>query len=261
MHNIVIASILGLVEGLTEFLPVSSTGHLILVGQFLHFTSDSAATFDIAIQLGAILAVVVVYRPVFYRFLSFNVVKDTQARRIVIAILPALVLGFLTHSFIKHHLFSSFTVALALLIGGICMLVIEKCIKKPATTLSLDNMTYRQAFFIGICQCVSLWPGMSRSGATLIGGLLGRLDYKTSAEFSFIIAVPVMIAATGYDLIKSYSLLNSTDGVMISTGFLVSFGVALLAILSFIKVLQKWKLAPFAWYRIAIGAGLLWLLH
>lgn len=259
MGHAITAIFLGILEGVTEFLPVSSTGHLILFGQWLQF--DVPATFDIAIQLGAILAVVVLYRRLFLGFLTPKVFSDPQARRIVIAMLPALILGFIFHGYIKQHLFSPITVAWGLLIGGIVMLIVEKLVKTESpTTTQMTEISYRQALLIGLCQCASLWPGVSRSGATLVGGLMGKLDYKTSAEFSFIMAVPVMVIATGYDFLKSYSSLTPHDLGLIGLGFVVSFIVALAAIQTFLVLIQTWKLRPFAIYRIVIGAGLLWLL-
>lgn len=260
MTNSVMAVIMGIVEGLTEYLPISSTGHLILFGQWIHF--DVSPTFDIAIQLGAILAVVVLYRRRFLSYLNFKIFSNKETQLISIAILPALILGFLFHGFIKHHLFSPLTVAWGLLVGGILMLITEHLLKdKSPSTNSLETITRSQALLIGICQCASLWPGVSRSASTIVGGLYGKLDYKTAAEFSFIIAVPVMVIATAYDFLKSYASLTSHDLGLIGIGFVVSFIVALGAIVTFLSLLQRWRLRPFALYRIFLGAFLLWLLY
>ncbi len=250
MIDVFKAIILGITEGLTEFLPISSTGHLILVGHWIKFESP---TFDIAIQLGAILAVVVLYRSFFFS-LPF---KKKELKLIAIAITPALLLGFLCHSAIKHYLFGTFTVIMALLVGGVIMLLVEYLLPYKPTTTDISDISYKQAAIVGVAQCASLWPGMSRSGSTIVGGLIAKLDYETSAKFSFIISVPIMIAATGYDLLKSYHLLTQSDLSLIGVGFLVSFIVGYLAIVTFIKLLVRWKLAPFAIYRIVLAAILL----
>jgi undecaprenyl-diphosphatase len=260
MSDIIKAVILGIVEGLTEFIPVSSTGHLILVGDGLSFKSANTATFEIAIQLGAILAVVVIYRGFFSQFLNYKNWLNKEAKNILVAILPALIMGFFFHGLIKKYLFSSLTVVLALLVGGVIMIIAEKFLKKEAQTKQVEDITIKQSFIIGISQCFALWPGMSRSGSTIVGGLLAGLDHKTSAKFSFIIAVPVMFAAVGYDILKSLSSLTIIDLYLISIGFVVSFFVALLAIVSFIKILSRFKLTPFAIYRILVSILLLLVL-
>jgi undecaprenyl-diphosphatase len=242
------AAFLGVIEGLTEFLPVSSTGHLILVGRWIGMNSP---TFDIAIQLGAILAVLVVYRSIFLS-LRWN---DKLVKLMGIAIAPALGLGFLLHHTIKTYFFGPTTVIAALFLGGVIMFLVERFPYHPTTT-SIQDIGYLQAFWIGIAQCFSLWPGMSRSGSTIVGGLLVKLDYETAATFSFLISVPVMIAATGYDLLKSYHLLSSHDLGLIGVGFLVSFLVALVAIVSFIKLLVRYRLTPFAVYRVVLAVVL-----
>lgn len=254
MIDIIKAIILGITEGLTEFLPISSTGHLILVGHWIKFESP---TFDIAIQLGAILAVIVLYRTFFLSLLLPKNWKKKEIKLIAIAITPALLFGFLCHSAIKHYLFGTFTVIMALLVGGLIMLLAEYLLPYKPTTTDISDISYKQAAIVGVAQCVSLWPGMSRSGSTIVGGLLAKLDYETSAKFSFIISVPVMIAATGYDLLKSYHLLTQSDLSLIGVGFLVSFIVGYLAIVTFIKLLVRWKLTPFAIYRIVLAGMLL----
>lgn len=274
MNEIVIAIILGIVEGLTEFIPVSSTGHMILVGEWLSFTGEKAATFEVVIQLGAILAVVVVFKE---RFISLFGLKRLPNQpfpglkelimpqgklgllHITFAIFPALLLGFLLHKTIKTYLFGSETVIIGLVVVGLLMVVIDK-IKPKTVKHSIDEMSLKDAFLIGIGQCFSLWPGTSRSGATIITGLFTGLSQKAAAEFSFIIAVPVMIAATGYDMLKSYSLFTADDLFVLFVGLTVSFIVAILAIKWFLNVLGKVTLAPFGWYRIAVGVAFYFIL-
>jgi len=251
------AIIEGIVEGLTEFAPVSSTGHLILVGDLIGFTGDKAKTFEIFIQLGSILAVVVLY---FKRFLSlFGLAKikgeehPMNLLHIIIAAIPAAVLGLVLHDFIKDKLFSPATVLIGLVAGGILLIVADKW-GRPVKSESIDHLSYMQAFQIGLFQCLSLWPGFSRAGSTISGGLLIGAGYKASAEFSFILAVPMMIGATGLDLIKSLDTLSTSDIPLFLTGFITAFIVALLAIVFFLKLLQRVKLTPFAIYRFILAA-------
>lgn len=268
MESLGIAIILGIVEGLTEFIPVSSTGHLIVVGNLLGFVGPKASTFEVAIQLGAILSVVVLYHE---RFLGLifshrNRFPRTDSAlegwsglaRITLATLPALVAGYLAHDFIKAHLFTPATVALALAVGGIGILIAESFVRQRRCG-PLDRLTLLQALSIGLFQALSLWPGISRSAATIIGGLLAGLDRKGAAEFSFLIAVPIMIAATGYDLLKMWALFTPDDVTRFAVGFAVSFLVATLSIAAFIRFLSRWSMAPFAWYRI-VAAPLFYLL-
>lgn len=260
MEQYLIPIILGIVEGLTEFIPVSSTGHLILSGELLKFTGEKAATFEVFIQLGAILAVVMLYRERFRRFFTKQNIMDSinfkqnelNSMHIAIAILPALILGYLVHDALKKYLFSSETVIIGLVIGGIFMIVAER-LPIPNFSTNLDKINFRQCLVIGLAQCLSLWPGFSRSGATISGGLLAGLNHKTAAEFSFIIAVPVMIAATGYDLLKSWHLITPDFAITLIIGFVVSFIVAVLAIVGFLKLLQRTKLTPFAIYRFVLA--------
>jgi len=254
-----IAIILGIVEGVTEFIPVSSTGHLIVVGNLLGFTGDKASTFEVAIQLGAILSVVVLY---WDRFLLLIPGKQASHGghvstlqgwsglcRIGLATAPALIAGFLLHRLIKTHLFTPSAVSWALAVGGVGILIAERFVAGRASR-SLNTLTLQQALGIGLFQTLSLWPGTSRAAATIVGGLLLGLDRKGAAEFSFLIAVPVMIAATGYDMLKMGGHLTSGDLSQLALGFIVSFVVALLSIATFIRILSRWSLAPFAWYRI-----------
>ena len=208
MELIPTAVILGIIEGLTEFIPVSSTGHLIVFGTLLGFVGEKAASFEVFIQLGAILSVVVLYWKRFLRLIPGKTRLPLDSRldgwdglcRIAVATVPALIAGYLAHGFIKTYLFTPGTVTVALIVGGIGILLAEKHAARNST--SLDSLTLRQALVVGLFQTLSLWPGISRSGATIVGGLVMGLDRKSAAEFSFLIAVPVMIAATGYDLLK-----------------------------------------------------------
>jgi undecaprenyl-diphosphatase len=255
----VTAVVLGVVEGLTEFIPVSSTGHLIVVGHLLGFVGEKAATFEVAIQLGAVLSVVVLYRHRFLRLIphkELTVSLEASALdgwsglwRITAATAPTLIVGYLSHSIIKAYLFTPAAVAWALAIGGVGILLAEKyVVQRPSHPL--DRLTLSQALAIGLFQTLALWPGTSRAAATIVGGMLLGLDRKGAAEFSFLAAVPIMTAATGYDLLKMRDALTSADLAQLAIGFTVSFIAALMTIRTFIHILSRWSLAPFAWYRI-----------
>jgi undecaprenyl-diphosphatase len=252
------AGILGIVEGVTEFLPVSSTGHLIVVGNLLNFSGEKASCFEVFIQLGAILAVVVLY---FDRFMALIPLPGRENGRfsgfrgialLMVTTFPALVAGLLAHKAIKHYLFAPLTVALALGVGGIGILLAER-FKPKSGTMDLNALGYRQALIVGLFQCFALWPGMSRSASTIVGGLFSGLDRKVAAEYSFLAAVPVMVAATSYDLYKEWSLLSFSDVGFFAVGFVISFVAATAAMKLFIALLQRWSLAPFAWYRILVA--------
>ncbi len=263
-----IAVILGIVEGLTEFIPVSSTGHLIVVGNLLGFVGEKASTFEVVIQLGAVLSVIVLY---WDRFLGLLPRKQSPTSRsgsalegwsglwrIGLATVPALIVGYLAHDLIKARLFTSVAVAWALAVGGLGILVAERFVSRRSSH-SVDTLTLWQAFGVGLFQVLSLWPGISRAAATIVGGLLLGLDRKGAAEFSFLIAVPVMAAATGYDILKMGGDFTPQDGTQFAVGFIVSFLVGLAAIATFIRILSRWTLAPFAWYRI-VAAPIFYLL-
>lgn len=256
MDNLLIAIILSVVEGLTEFLPVSSTGHMILAGDLLNFTGRRAATFDVVIQLGAILAVVVLY---WRRFLGL--VRPSPDCRfsgwrgiwlLFLTTLPACILGLLLHSVIKEYLFNSRSVICALVAGAICMLLVAWK-KKRATCVTLDDLTARQALGIGFSQCLALWPGFSRSAATIMGGILLGANRGVAAEYSFIAAVPVMLAATGYDLLKSWHLFTAADLPFFCIGMLGAFISALFAVKVFVALLGRVTLVPFAIYRLCLA--------
>ncbi|WP_320169738.1 undecaprenyl-diphosphate phosphatase [Maridesulfovibrio sp.] len=256
MTSLFTAAILGIVEGLTEFLPVSSTGHLIITGHLLGFTGEKAATFEVAIQLGAILAVVVLYWPLFLGLIMPQQRKRFSGVRglymLFLTSLPASLLGLLTHDYIKEYLFTPYTVAWALGVGAIMILIVEKKERKPVY-FTIDEITPKLALGIGCFQCLALWPGFSRSAATIMGGMLLGAKRKVAAEYSFIAAVPIMFAATGYDMLKSYQLFSSADIPFLAVGFIVSFISAWAAVKGFIYLLGKLTLRPFACYRLIIA--------
>ncbi|WP_028987851.1 undecaprenyl-diphosphate phosphatase [Thermicanus aegyptius] len=256
-----IALIMGIVEGLTEYLPISSTGHLILVGSWLGFTGETAKIFEVFIQLGSILAIAVLYRHRFYSFLTLAQFqkKGLNLLHIFLGILPAAVLGFVFYDWIKT-LFSPYVVVFALLAGAILMIAAQLA-KRKVTAESLDQLTYRQAFLIGLFQTLALWPGFSRAGATISGGLLLGASYKTAAEFSFLVAVPIMFGTTGFDLIKNLDVLHPQDFGVFAIGFVTAFVVAMLAVVTFLKVLNRLKLIPFAIYRILLAGVLFYYLY
>ncbi len=249
------AALLGLVEGATEFIPVSSTGHLILVGDWLHFTGMTAETFEIFIQLGAILAVVW-----YYRSTLMNVVRhwiDDPAERhflwnLFIAFLPAAIVGFLLHDWIKAHLFNPLTVAAALVVGGVVILAIERW--RPRSRIeTVAEMPYRTALQIGLAQILALFPGVSRSGATIMGGMTVGVGRVAATEFSFFLAIPVMFAATLYDLYKSRHFLHAGDVGVFGVGFVVAFFSALVVVKALIRFVAHHDFKGFAWYRIGFG--------
>tara|TARA_E500000178_G_scaffold318728_1_gene340410 strand:- start:193 stop:975 length:783 start_codon:yes stop_codon:yes gene_type:complete len=245
--------LLGIIEGLTEFIPVSSTGHLIIIEKILKLETNNAHTFQIAIQLGAISAVFFSYKS---KILKLYQKKEDFIRLIqnlIIAAIPVFIIGFLSYGYIKENLFSPLTVALALITGSLGMLFVElKPSRKPKTS-SLEEISMKQAFIVGIFQIFALWPGMSRSGATIIGGVFMNLTHRVSADFSFLLALPVISAAVLYDLLKSFDKLTGQDLIMILIGGVVSFIVALFAIKTFLKWLDKVRLFPFAIYRIVLA--------
>lgn len=247
--------ILGIVEGVTEFIPVSSTGHLILAGNLLGLDDEKAKVFEIFIQLGAILSIVWLYRE---KILS--VIRDIpgrdDARRFVVnlitAFLPAAVLGLIAHKAIKAYLFNPVTVAAALVVGGVAILLIER-MKQSNHVNNTEDITIRQAVGIGMAQCLALFPGVSRSGATIMGGLVIGLERTVAVEFSFFLAIPTMVAATGYDLIQNRSALSASDIPLFVLGFVVAFLSALVVIKAFLKYVSRHDFAGFAYYRIISG--------
>ncbi|MGA9165268.1 MAG: undecaprenyl-diphosphate phosphatase [Thiobacillus sp.] len=249
------ALILGIIEGLTEFLPVSSTGHLILAGQLLGFNDDKGKVFEIAIQFAAILAVVWEYRARLGHALM-SVTSEPASQRLAInlfvAFLPAAVLGFLFLKQIKTYLFNPMVVATALIVGGVLILWAERR-KHVVRAETVDEMTWRDALKVGFAQAVAMIPGTSRSGATIIGGLFFGLSRKTAAEFSFFLAIPTMFAATAYDVLKHWSLFSANDIGMFAVGSAASFVSALLAVRGLIRFISRHDFTVFAWYRIVFG--------
>jgi undecaprenyl-diphosphatase len=262
MNSFVIAAVLGIVEGLTEFLPVSSTGHLIIAGHLLGFVGDKADSFEVAIQLGAILSVVWLYWRRFVGLVpgtaQFTLTAASSLNgwpglwRVALATLPALAVGYLTRHAIKAQLFNPEAVTLALAVGGVAILLVERLAERRRAN-ELDRVTLTQALGVGLFQILALWPGTSRAAATIVGGMILGLERKAAAEFSFLIAVPVLFAASGYELLKLRDQFVADDGIGLVIGFVVSFLVALLAIKGFVSFLSRGKLAPFAWYRIVVA--------
>ena len=263
MHDLLTIILLGIIEGLTEFLPVSSTGHLILAGELLGFTGEGSAAFKIAIQLGAILAVLVAYRQRFWTVGKGLLRADPPAiaftRNIVIGFLPAMIIGAVAYKGIRALLESPTTVAVALIVGGVAILLIERMVKTVKVE-SVEAMPLRTAIAVGVMQCVAMIPGVSRSGATIMGALLMGVERKTAAEFSFFLAVPTMMGATAYSLWKDRAILTFDDMNAIAIGLGVAFVVALVVVKAFVAIVGRFGFAPFAWYRIVVGVGaLLWL--
>lgn len=248
------AIIMGLVEGVTEFLPISSTGHLIVVGDLINFHNDGRV-FEIAIQLGAILAVVVEYRRKFTQ-VAFGMFSDPQAQKfitnLIIAFIPAAIVGVLFISLIKTYLFNALTVATMLILGGLVILWAERR-KHDIRVTDVDDMSWRDALKVGLFQVMSMIPGTSRSGATIIGGLFIGLDRKVAAEFSFFLAVPTMVAATVYDIYKHRDLLEMGDFPMFAAGFITAFISAWIAVRTLVRFVANHSYEIFAWYRIAFG--------
>jgi undecaprenyl-diphosphatase len=253
------AAILGLVEGATEFIPVSSTGHLIVVSSWLNLVDERAKTFDIFIQLGAILAIVWLYRARLGQVV-LSARRDPGSRRFIgnllIAFLPAALVGFAAHEWIKAKLFNPAVVAGALIIGGILILLIERWAPPPRIH-QVSGVPPRTAFGIGLAQVLSLIPGTSRSGATIMGGYALGLSRVAATEFSFFLAIPVMLAATLYDLLKSWSVLSPADIPTFAVGFVVSFISAIVVVRAFLAYVSGHSFRAFAWYRIVFGTVLL----
>ena len=253
------ALILGLVEGITEFLPISSTGHLILAGQMLEFTGEKAKVFMIAIQLAAIFAVVWEYRA---RLGHVVVTLQTEpasqrlAINLMAGFLPAAVLGFLFYKQIKAYLFNPIVVASALIIGGLLILWAERR-KHVVSTETVDDLTWRRALAVGFAQALAMIPGTSRSGATIIGGLFLGMSRKAAAEFSFLLAIPTMFAATAYDLYKNWQLFDVNDIPLFVVGGVAAFISALIAVRTLIKFVSRHDYTVFAWYRIIFGGVVL----
>ena len=263
--DIITAILLGIVEGLTEFLPVSSTGHLILATELLGYDAARWALFNIAIQPGAILAIVVLYWRTFMDVLRGLVRREQEAvaftRNLLVAFFPAVVVGLAFADNIDALLENAVVVAWALIIGGVAILLVERY-ARPVETGGVANVTLRQSVIIGLVQCLAMVPGVSRSGATILGAMGFGVDRKTAAEFSFFLAVPTLTGATVLQLYKHRDAITPQALELIGIGFVVSFVVAYLVIKAFLAVVTRYGFAPFAWYRIVAGAAaLIWLLN
>jgi undecaprenyl-diphosphatase len=264
--DIVTPVLLGVVEGLTEFLPVSSTGHLILASALLGYDAETWAVFNVVIQLGAILAVVVLYWRTFWAVLMGLARRDAKSwrflRNVVVGFMPAALVGLALHRQVEALLGRADVVAVALMVGGIAILVIERTARR-GDIVGVADIPLRTVFGIGLIQCVSMIPGVSRSGATILGALTLGVERRTAAEFSFFLAIPTMMGATTLELVKNHEALTSPGAVgwgSIAIGFLVSFVVALAVIRGFVAFVTRHGFGPFAWYRIIAGAAaLVWL--
>ena len=263
LSNQLLAVILGILEGLTEFLPISSTGHLILAGEWLGFSDNPlSGTFEVVIQLGAIMAVVVMFRGRFVELASFRKVPGFHGRRgvglLFLTTLPALVFGLLAHDLIKEHLLAPSMVGVGLAIGAIWILVTEHSYRQTDPQ-PLDALNWKTALGIGLFQCLAMWPGMSRSASTILGGMLLGLDRKSATEYSFFAAVPVMVAATAYDLYKGWGALNQESVILLVIGLVTAFFSAWFAVKALIVFVGKHSLSAFAWYRLALAALVFWI--
>jgi undecaprenyl-diphosphatase len=264
---LLIAIILGIVEGVTEFIPVSSTGHLILATELLGFDAHKWGAFNVIIQLGAILAIVVLYWRTFWAVLEGMFKGERMSwrfvRNILIGFLPSAVLGFILISRIELLLGNAMIVAWALILGGIAILAIERWVK-PGQIVGVAEMPLKTVIGVGIIQCLSMIPGVSRSGATILGGLSLGVERRTAAEFSFFLAIPTMLGATTLEIARHYDTLIAGAGdvgfATVAVGFIVSFIVAIVVVKAFVAYISRHGFAPFAWYRIVVGiAALAWL--
>jgi undecaprenyl-diphosphatase len=268
MPILLIAIILGIVEGVTEFLPVSSTGHLILATELLGFDAAKWAAFNVIIQLGAILAIVVLYWRTFWAVIEGLLRGRKESwlfvRNILIGFVPSAILGFLLINKIEALLGNAVIVAVAFIVGGIAILVIERLVKNTPT-VGVAEMPLKTVIGVGLIQCLAMIPGVSRSGATIMGGLSLGVERRTAAEFSFFLAIPTMLGATTLELVKHHdTLMAGASGVgfgTVAVGFVVSFIVAIVVVRAFVHYISRHGFAPFAWYRIVAGAvALVWLL-
>jgi undecaprenyl-diphosphatase len=258
----IVAILLGIVEGLTEFLPVSSTGHLIVFDRILGFQSllqnaDKAELFEVVIQLGAILAIGVIYRKKLIASIFSESLESNAGRlrtNLGVAFLPAAIIGFLTHKYITEYLFSPITVGITLIVGGIAIIFIERTTNEDDRSITIDTMTWRDALVVGLAQVLSLIPGTSRSAATIMGGMLRGIKRSSATDFSFMLAFPVMVAASLFELAKYRDLLTSDMVGIVMIGFITSFVVALAVVAWFIRYIQRHQFTGFGYYRIAFGA-------
>lgn len=263
MDNVLIAIILGIVEGITEFLPISSTGHLILVNKLIGFTGSFANMFDVIIQLGAILSVVVYFWRKINPFSSRKTNEEKNEtwdlwKKTLVGVIPALLIGGTIGKLVEEALFNPLTVAMALIIGGIILIIVENRTKSN-TINSIASLNYKTAFFIGLIQCLAMIPGTSRSAATIIGAMLLGASRGVAAEFSFFLAIPTMIAASAYSLLKANASLSAVEWQILSIGFVVSFLVAWVVIAAFMNYIKKKDFKPFGYYRIIVGLAVLYI--
>ncbi|GAA0126057.1 MULTISPECIES: undecaprenyl-diphosphate phosphatase [Clostridium] len=275
------AVIIAIVEGITEFIPVSSTGHMIIVGDLINFKGNFANIFSIVIQLGAILAIVVLYWEKLFSsvkelFIAIgtifgnimnNITKKGRVKNlnykqrtsikfwknIIVATIPAMILGLLFDDLIDKYLFNSLTVAIGLFVGGFLLLLTEKPLKKKQKTMDIDGINSAQALKVGVFQCLAMWPGMSRSSSTIIGGWFGGISTVAATEFSFFLAIPVMVGASGLKIFKNLNGITSGEWLVLAIGFLVAFIVALIVVDKFVNYLKKKPMKTFAIYRIFVS--------
>lgn len=240
--------IIAIIEGITEFLPISSTGHMILASKLMNIHEDAfVKTFEISIQLGAIMAIVMMYIKRFLKGISIYL-------KLGIAFVPTAIVGFLAYDFIKNYLFNPVIVSISLVVGGIILILIDKkVVSRKSQTDVLENIDYKHAFFIGLIQCFSMIPGVSRAAATIIGGVFNGLDKKQATEFSFLLAVPTMFAASGYDLYKTPVVFTSHEIMLLIVGFFIAMVTAWVAVKIFLKIVENYGFKHFGFYRIAIG--------
>ncbi|MCL7744549.1 undecaprenyl-diphosphate phosphatase [Guyparkeria hydrothermalis] len=254
------ALVLGLVEGATEFLPISSTGHLIITADLLGYHGTNAQVFEIFIQLGAILAVMWHYRDTLWQT-ARGLPRERKAQRftvnLLIAFIPAAIVGLLAHQWIQAVLFNPFYVAMALIVGGVIILLVEH-FKPPVRIETVDEMRAMDALKVGVMQCFALIPGTSRSGSTIMGGMIFGLSRKAATEFSFFLAIPTMLAATLYSLLKYWHLLEAEDLMMLSVGLAASFVSGLIFVRFLLRFIATHTYKGFAWYRIVFGSLILW---
>lgn len=242
------AIILAIIEGLTEFLPVSSTGHMILASALMNIHEEAfVKTFEIVIQLGAILSIVLIYARRFLQGLTIYY-------KLAAAFLPTAVIGFLAYDFIKGYLFNPVIVSISLVIGGIVLILVDrKVVHQESKIADLEDISYKHSFAIGLIQCVSMIPGVSRAAATIIGGVFNGLNKKQATEFSFLLAVPTMLAASGYDLLKTPIAFTSDQILLLIIGLVVAFITAYFAVKMFLKIVENYGFKHFGYYRIIIG--------
>lgn len=247
--------IIAIIEGITEFLPISSTGHMILASSLMKIHEDDfVKTFEIAIQLGAIMAIVLMYIKRFFQGITIYL-------KLATAFVPTAIVGFFAYSFIKAYLFNPIIVAISLIVGGIVLILIDKkVVGMKSQTDVLENITYKNAFFIGLIQCFSMIPGVSRAAATIIGGVFNGLDKKQATEFSFLLAVPTMFAASSYDLLKTPVIFTKHDYFLLVVGFIIAMITAWIAVKIFLRIVENFGFKYFGYYRIVIGVVFLLVL-